>query len=515
MQQRANRVSSFPRSFALLTLAASLPLWGAKTPQQVTDTVTVAADAVPLEGVPPATIALTDHMKWSDIYVNWKLNELKGLPSCVTSAIDPNQAYVFHIAIWSHDKPPQLKSSTWSVYSISRTDPNTLIRKLDATGNPLIFKKGNALILGFDVFDVKGGAATLSIKYKSSVTQGTPQNIQNLGQLVTSLLGLSAPTTKSASAFVSVALACQAGTDHLPFTLNVVETVGIPKPQVDSGGAAPAHPSATMNSGPAENQPSNNLASEPAGNHQVLNADQGSSSDVGGGEASDSNSGVQSSDGHGDKAGGDTGKAPPTQSPQAGQADCSALSSSNCTISRTFTFLDPEWWDVSLGQAIPGVKESQYSIVNSALQTKTTTHTDLYAFFDIDPAAYFFTKNTRIPHLAAGLPVAGKTLYRPFFGISENFSGWFGLDKSGAGFPVHLNVFGGIVYMKTTQLRGAPTTTAALASDSSMVRVAKPLFGIEVPLSSLISKVGKSGKSSNSNAKSGTTGANNGTSASQ
>jgi hypothetical protein len=540
---------------------ASQPASGAKKPQTVTDTVTIKADSVPLTGVPPSAItkALTSNeISWKNFTKTLNLASLPNLPQCVTNSIDenknytadPNTAYVIHIAQWSKDNPPQLESSTWSAYSGSKNNPDALIRKLDETGNPLIFRKKNALIIGLDLFDDKGGSGSLSIQYKSSVTQGTPQNVQNLGQLVTSLLGISTANAKAEAAPVLIAVACQSGTDHLPFTLNVVETIGIPASQKPADGTNPP-PGQTVvpvpdalrgdNEGVNASQfgvaantngrryvPPQILSSPRISSPQLVVADYDAVPSRDNSDAQTSPPSEQSQDGNGGQQPGDAESKDQkpknqagnssSQSPQAGQADCTVLTASkNCTITRTFTFLDPEWWDISLAQSIPGVKESQYSISNSTLQVKTTTHADLYAFFDVDPAAYFLTKNTVIPHFAVGLPVAGKTFYRPFFGISQNLTGPLGLDK--IGFPVHMNVFAGVVYMKTTRVTGNPTTTSELTADSSTARVTKWIFGAEVPLSALISKVGKgsksSSKSSNSNGTTGTTEANQGTTASQ
>jgi hypothetical protein len=187
------------------------------------------------------------------------------------------------------------------------------------------------------------------------------------------------------------------------------------------------------------------------------------------------------------------------QPASAGVADCPNLSEGGtCTLTRKFTSLDREWWDVSIGVAIPGVRETQYSIVNAALTSKVKTHTDFYGFFDICPAAIWKSKDTLIPHLAVGLPLTSQTFYRPFFGVSESVTNWFGLQKR-LGLPVGINFFAGVVYMKTSVVTGSPTTPSELSADSRSLRVVKPVFGVEVPVKALVSKIGKSGaKNSNS-----------------
>jgi hypothetical protein len=462
--------------------------------KEAVDSIAVQADAIPLPGLPPKAIALRDKMSWSDLYNNWKLGSLQNLPWCVTPTAakeDGDKAYIFHIAHWANGKPPRLISSSWSAYGSKWHHPDVLERRLTTKGDPLVYGKKKVLLVGVDVFDdANNGASTLTIRYKSSVTQGTPENVDALGQLVTSVLGLTS-AAKAAAGSVLIAFDCQAGTDHLPFDLNVVETIGLP--QAPDGNAQDQNPVQTQspdtlaatnqdNGQQAETAPSS-TGQSPAGGSGRMRATQPLTS-----SPSDSSNSSQTND---PKTGGQN-------TPQPGQADCSALSSkSNCTVSRTFTSLDQEWWDVSLGVTIPGVRESTYSISKGMLQSKPTTHTDLYALFDIYPGAKLVTKSSFWPHFTAGLPVTGRVFYRPEFGISENLTGWNGLEKRG--FPVPMSFFVGLVDMKTTSIRGTPTTATQLAADSVTRRVLKPIFGIEVPVSSLISKVGKSSKSQNTN----------------
>jgi hypothetical protein len=199
------------------------------------------------------------------------------------------------------------------------------------------------------------------------------------------------------------------------------------------------------------------------------------------------------------------------QNASGGVADCPDLSTgSTCSLTRKFTSQDREWWDIGIGVTIPGVRENQFSIANGAVNKTTKTHTDLYGMLDIYPFAYRWTKDSAIPHFNIGLPLTSQTFYRPFFGISENLTGWNILQKR-LGLPAGLNLFGGIVYMKTAILQGSPTTTSALASDLRHERVLKPLIGVEVPVMSLINKVGKSGAKNSNSGGSGNSGAKQGT----
>jgi hypothetical protein len=520
---------------ARVTIAISLVLFarvlpadaaGQKKPKEARDSVTVQADALALSGVPASVITLEDKITWSTLYSDWHLNSLKSVPPCVTATADKDQAYVFHIVHWAAGdagKPPRLVSSSWSAYGSKRFHPDTLRRKLAPNGDPLIYGKRKVLVIGVNVFDdMKNGATTLSIRYKSSVTQGTPENTQALSQLASALLGL-ASAAKAAQGAILIAFDCQQGTAHLPFDLNVVETIGLPGSEDDSNSkqedplspptsvspatypssASSVRMSAAREDHPVESPTYLNVSLRSSANSVGKAAGEESSTNEANRNGSSPQNNTSSPPPKG--AGGspqDTGTKPASPTaPKSGQADCSSLTAkNNCTVSRTLTSLDKEWWDISLAVPIPGVRESKYSISSGALLSKPTTHTDLYALFDIYPWAKWVTKDSAAPHLSLGLPVTGQTFYRPAFGLSENLTGWNFLGRS---FPVPMSFFAGVAYMKTTSVQGTPTTAAQLAVDSTTKRVLKPIFGIEVPVSALISKVGKGNKSNASNGATG------------
>jgi hypothetical protein len=493
------------------SLLLALPNKKPKPPKEAKDSVTVRADAVALVGVSKNDIKLEDQMNWPKLYEAWKLNSVGSGLSCLKNSLDKNQAYVFHLAQWAAGNPPRLVSSSWSAYGRARK-ADILKRRLASNGDPLIYGKRQILLIGLNVFDVKGGAGSLSIRYKSSITQAKPENVEALGQLVSALAGLSA--AKAAEGSVLIAISCLQGTAHLPFDLNVVETIGVPKPANTEQQQPNANETPVTQGSPAGKNEADSSRASQAPLLEILRPVSYVSSDT----ESESNEGLseifdQQQPTVGNPAGGspekDSNAKPEAQkpTPSGGQADCSSLSAKNdCTISRTLTSLDKEWWDVSLAVPTPGVKESRYSISGSMLQSKSTTHTDLYALFDIYPWARWVTKDSGIPHFTVGLPVAGQTFYRPEFGIAENFTGWTTLQRKG--FPTAMSIFVGMTYMKTTIVDGIPTTAAQLSASSSKTRVWKPVFGLEVPVNSLISKVGKGSKSKNTN--SGSTGGGNG-----
>lgn len=503
-------------SLVLFTRVLSADAGHQKQTKEARDSVTVQADALALTGVPATAIKLDDQIRWSNLYNTWMLGTLKNVPPCVNATADKDQAYVFHIVHWADGgakKPPRLVSSSWSAYGSKIFHPDTLNRKLTPKGDPLIYGKRRVLVIGVNVFDdMKNGAATLSIRYKSSVTQGTPENAQALSQLASALLGL-APAAKAAQGEILIAFDCQQGTDHLPFDLNVVETIGLPGSD-SSSDPNQKDPNSVPNPAKPETDPnfgSSVPMSAIQGDHRIESptyqvAGSRSSANCGGKSDGDESSASEANGSRGSPRQDDssspkpkgaeaspqdagTKPASPT-TPKSGQADCSSLTAkNNCTVSRTLTSVDKEWWDVSLAVPIPGVRETKYSISSGGtLQSKPTTHTDLYALFDIYPWAKWVTKDSGAPHLALGLPITGQTFYRPAFGLSENLTGWNFLGRN---FPVPMSLFVGLVYMRTTSVQGAPTTASELAADSTTKRVLKPIITIEVPVSALISKVEK------------------------
>ena len=168
--------------------------------------------------------------------------------------------------------------------------------------------------------------------------------------------------------------------------------------------------------------------------------------------------------------------------------DCSTMSSSSpCTFNHTFRSLDREYWDFSIGVTAPGVREPMYATPNSP--PTVTTHTDAYGIVDLYPAAHWFTPEQAFPHFIVGLPVTGKPFYRPAFGIAENLTAWTGLERRG--FPLRINVFAGLVYMKQEFVVGNPdqTTAAQMPLVITHGRSLKGVFGFEVPVTALVSKI--------------------------
>ena len=187
-----------------------------------------------------------------------------------------------------------------------------------------------------------------------------------------------------------------------------------------------------------------------------------------------------------------------SQAPASGVFNCTGTTGTTpCSVSRTFTSEDKEYWDFSGAVAIPGVRQTTYTFSTTTNKTtaSVTTHTDAYVFADIFPFGDIANRESAFPHFIAGVPVTSQSLYRPVFGVAENLTGWTHLQKS-LSLPVALNFFVGACYMKTELISGPlPTTQAEYNSALIWHRVWKPVYGIEIPISSIASKIGGKGKS--------------------
>lgn len=179
---------------------------------------------------------------------------------------------------------------------------------------------------------------------------------------------------------------------------------------------------------------------------------------------------------------------------QSGQGGGSSQTA--CSANKTITNYDAEYWDVSLGLAIPGPIETTYKSTTSSGTTTVTpnkvTHTDAYAFVDL----YLFQKLSKspgglssLPHFNFGLPITSQVFHRPYVGMAENLT--FLTSKLKLGVP--LSVFAGPVFMKQ-QIELPGTTT--LKWD----RATKMIYGLELPISSITNylKGGSSSKTSGS-----------------
>jgi hypothetical protein len=196
-------------------------------------------------------------------------------------------------------------------------------------------------------------------------------------------------------------------------------------------------------------------------------------------------------------------------SPSAGSLACNGANyTTPCASTHAFESIDKEYWDVSVGVTAPGVRETKFTFATNAVTKSTKTNTNLYGMLDIYWTARWHPKDYPILHPFVGLPVSGQTFYRPAFGMAQPINGLKILHHK-ISLPISVNAFAGMVYMRTSYLVGTPTTQAAFNTDLKPTRVWKPVFGIEVPISSMASKLGKkSSTAGKGGTGSGTPGAN-------
>ncbi len=181
--------------------------------------------------------------------------------------------------------------------------------------------------------------------------------------------------------------------------------------------------------------------------------------------------------------------------------DCSTSTTTSCTnAARTFHNLDAEFWDLSAGFALPGVREPQYASSNPALLIAPIRHNDFFGLLDLYPFAAVASKTSPVPHFAVGIPVTGKVFSRPFFGIAECITGAPYFQNHSV--PL-ISLLYGVVYLNQEVTIPNPSGSGFAIGHS---RVLKGTFCLEISLSPLLSKIKAVGGSSPStgNTKGGT-----------
>jgi hypothetical protein len=327
--------------------------------------------------------------------------------------------------------------------------------------------------------DVKGVADAIKVSYSLTTTQVVPENITNLESVFSALAGLSASQNKGARPITfqcgaTLVAAGKISGGRPPFDISLTMSV---KP--GSGKSADDLPQKSVqlaDLAPLERQRDRVANYRPASLSRVVFKGQTDA-------AGSAPPGPQASQPGGNKAAtnSDTGK--PTSGD--GTKDCSgALGSTGCSSTITVRSYDKEYWDLSMGIAIPGVLEPQYASANPAAPPTATRHTDFYAFLDLYPFAAVANKTSYAPHFSVGIPITGKPLYRPFFGLSENVTGWRWLQQRN--FPFQMSALAGVVLMNQQIVVGNPNGSGLLIRHS---RVLKPMYGVEISIGTLISKI--------------------------
>jgi len=168
--------------------------------------------------------------------------------------------------------------------------------------------------------------------------------------------------------------------------------------------------------------------------------------------------------------------------------DCSHLTAAaKCTVTQSFTSLEAEYWNIGINIIPYGPRENKYSQSSTGTISQShTLHSPLYAVVDINPFAHVWSM-LKGPYLQAGLPLSGAAFHLPYVGLAQPVPG---LSRI---FPVSFSVYGGVVFMKQTFPKtlaiGQTVSTSAFNADLTTDRAVKPLWGIEVPIGAIASKI--------------------------
>ena len=350
---------------------------------------------------------LLSSFNWSDSTLYQIAHALPASKNC--AGLVSNQAYIIHVAEWkvnSSDSTLSLISSNW--YAYRQHDANNVAQVKDKPNKqPLLYAVKQALFVGLNFFDDDVDAKKLKVSYKVTATEAKADNVVALGQLIAAVMGLTVPAAGGETpnnTRLLVAAGCKTGAENLPFDFNVSFSLTAPD-KSSNGGAGD-----TSESDQQHQQSQDTIRNE-------------------GGTASQGAGGQKPQNGANDTSGNTTPSKPSDNTKKAADnnvVDCSATGSKKpCTFTRTFRSDDIEWWDVSIGVTIPGVREAKYTDTGNTVQRNVTTHTELYGLFDIYPTAKWKTKESWVPHFNLGIPLTSQPFYRPYFRSGGEF---YGLD---------------------------------------------------------------------------------------
>ena len=421
----------------------------------------------------------------------WSASPLYTIASATPDAkncagLPQNDALIVHLAKWqvnSGDSTLSLMSSNWYVYRKNGEKVSQVKEK--ANKQPLLYAVNGALLIGINFFDDSVDSHKLKVSYKVTATEAKADNVVALGQLIAAVMGL---VTKAAGGEETkpdtkllIAAGCKDGALNLPFDFNFSYSLTAPDKSSDD-----------QNKTDDKNKDKSEAVPAPSSGDTIISQSGSTQQPSSQNKPKDNTPKDTTNDNSSDST---------KKSGDNGVVDCSTTGANKpCTFTRTFRSDDIEWWDVSIGVTVPGVKEAKYTNTSGTVQRNLTTHTEFYGLFDIYPFAKWKTKETWIPHFNFGIPLTSQPLYRPYFGLAENFTSWTTLEKHG--FPFRMSFYAGVVDMKQSLLKGLSVgSTATQAQFSSALvtdRALKPLFGIEVPVSALIDKIGKKGSNTNS-----------------
>jgi hypothetical protein len=404
--------------------------------------------------------------------------------------LDPSQTYVFHVTQWNVTaKDVTLKNSAWYAYRTDGTQMKQSYRQTATENVPYLYGDKSLLLVSvqkLESVDTKLAERSVTTNYKLSIKQKTAQNIANLVAVGEALLGVKG----SGGADFAMSLGLTEKTipvcvetfsihgGHPPYDVTAEAAFTFPDPSKPAAGAAPKPPTGGEQDQLSQSQ--QGTGSPTVGEGLPAKKDDGSpkndSKPVAGGSGPPATGCCTCTCCRCDSA----AAAPPSKAGDAQKKDSGS-------ISRTFSILDKEYWDINLGLNIPSVNQPSFTLSkDNVVQRSISKKFSPYAFLSIYPFASISPKDGDWPHFNFGLPVAGQPLHRPFGGVAEKIP-W--LDRY-TGIPI--SVFGGVVALKesiSTLPIGPTSTPAQFALRSHWVW--KGMFGLEFPVSSLISKIGK------------------------
>jgi hypothetical protein len=158
---------------------------------------------------------------------------------------------------------------------------------------------------------------------------------------------------------------------------------------------------------------------------------------------------------------------------------------STCEFDRTITVDARAYWNAGVAVPVRGPVEYQYDLAkdNSVEQTHTR-HSAILATFDFSPWARTCPM-TKCPYLQVGVPLSGAAFHAPYFGAAQPIP----FSKKW----LQISVFGGFMLMRqtspTTLKIGDITTAAAFNSDLHTNWPVKAIYGIEVPVTSIVKSI--------------------------
>jgi hypothetical protein len=156
-----------------------------------------------------------------------------------------------------------------------------------------------------------------------------------------------------------------------------------------------------------------------------------------------------------------------------------------CTLSQTVSVTDIEHWAIGVDIVAWGPLEKKYALSSADAVTMTSTrHEALIGTFDFSPWGSVCPM-TKCPYIQGGLPLSGSALHLPYTGFAQP------LPFTSSFIP--LSIYGGVGFMKQTKLNGIAVGSTTTQTDFNAAQKTnwprKYTFGIEVPVSTIASKI--------------------------